>query len=129
MSTAKSSAKCWCELPRAQPRRCRRLSGRSSLLPKQGGGALLDLLWRKVFLVRGDGPLVAERIEDRAGTVAIELVLHRSKHLRAGRNRAGGHGVRILEVEHQRDRRAADRLRPARVHFGELVGEHDARIT
>src|SRR5207245_8058789 len=37
-------------------------------LPEQGGSAPLHLLRRLDFLVGGDGPLFAERIEDVSGT-------------------------------------------------------------
>src|SRR5881394_253191 len=100
----------------------------TSLLPKQGGGAFLNLLRREIFLVCGNGPLMTEWIQNGAASVAVELVLHWPKKFRAGRNRAGGHGVCILEIEHQPDGRAANRLRTARVHFGRLVGEHNAVI-
>src|SRR6266852_985885 len=48
----------------------------------------LHLRWRDVFLVGGDGPLVAEGVLQRAGAVAVELVLQLSHYLPARRDGA-----------------------------------------
>src|ERR671919_2387264 len=73
-------------------------------------GPSLQLVGRQVFLVRRDVPDMAEGILDGAGPVAVELVLDRPQLLRAGRHGLPGHGVHVLDVEMQADRRAADRL-------------------
>ena len=52
-----------------------------------GRGALPQFLWRDVLNVRGDVPRVSERVRDAAHTVAIELILHGSHHLRPGGHR------------------------------------------
>src|SRR5439155_17568166 len=100
----------------------------TSLVPEHGGGALLDLLRRDVFLVRADGPFVAEGVGDGAGAVAVELVLQRLEHFRAERHGPIEHRVAVLEIERQPDRRAADGLRAARVHLRMFISEHNVRI-
>src|SRR5262245_57103268 len=67
-------------------RRCRRT--RCARSPMFLGGALHDLVGRQVFLVRRDRPHVAERIDDGARAIAVELVLDGADELRAG-----GHGA------------------------------------
>src|SRR5712692_11046807 len=101
----------------------------SSLTVLGGGRALLDLLEREVFLVGGDMPLVPERILEAAEPVAVELVCHRTYLPCAGTDRLLEHRVDVLDIEHDAYRRAADRLRTARVHLRKLVGEHDPGIT
>lgn len=57
----------------------RRENARSSGAGHCGRGALLHFVWRDVFDVGGDIPLMAERVLKLAGAVAIELVLHRAQ--------------------------------------------------
>src|SRR5687767_15648756 len=70
-------------------------------------GALFQLGHRNILLVSREVPHVAERILDRAGAIAVELVLRRPRHLRARRRRTRHHRVAVLDVHVQRDRRAA----------------------
>src|SRR5437588_12479718 len=88
-------------------------------------GASLELLRRHVLDVSGDGPDVTERVLERPGAIAVELVLHRPLRPRAGFEGALEHGVDIREVQHDADARAAERARPAVTHLGMLVPEHD----
>src|SRR5436190_4950970 len=90
-------------------------------------GAALELGHRQILLVRGDVPDVAERILERAGAIAVELVLHRPDDLRAGGARARNSGVDVLHVHVDRHRRSAARLRAEEIHRGEFIREHDAR--
>src|SRR5206468_2443869 len=62
-------------------------------------GALLYLLGRHVLLMCGDEPDVAERVNQFATPVAIELILHRPDHFCAGGDSLTGKAVHILDVE------------------------------
>ena len=73
--------------------------------------APLHLLDRHVLDVRRESPDVAERVLDAACAVAVELVGRRAEQLRAERDRARADRVDVLDVEVDRDRRPADRLR------------------
>src|SRR6185503_15697003 len=71
------------------------------------GRTLRDLLRREVFLVRGDGPHVAERIDHGARAIPVELVLHRPHDLRAGVLGLLHARVDVLDVQADADGRAA----------------------
>ncbi len=71
---------------------------------------------------------MAERIDNRAEPVTVELVLDRPLQRRTGGNGFLRHRIDILEIEVQPDRRAADRRRRERAHFGVLVGQHDEAV-
>ena len=75
-----------------------------------------------------DGPPVAKRINQRAGSVAVELVFHRPFNCRAGINCLTEHRIDALHVEQQTDRRAAERLRADNISLGKFVRQHDGRI-
>src|ERR1041384_3957059 len=77
------------------------------------GGNILD--------VRRDVPLVAEWIDDRAGAVAVELVLDRTRLFRAGRNRLLEDGVHIVDVERNSEGGAAKSLRAFGAHLRAFV--------
>src|SRR4051794_30068471 len=88
----------------------------------------LHLLRRHVFLVRGDVPDVAVRVLDRAGAVAVELVLDRARELAAGGQCLLHCRVDVAHVEMQLNGGAAARVRPEEAHARRLVGEHHDRI-
>ena len=90
-------------------------------------GLALHLLRRHVFDVRRERPAVAERVFQNGDAVAVELVGQRPLHGGTRRLRALHEGIDIRDVDQQVDRRAAQRLRAAEVHLGELVGQHDRR--
>ena len=75
--------------------------------------AAVDLLGRHVLDVRGDGPHVAEGIDERAAAVAVELVHDRPLLRGARRERLPEDAVDVLHVDHEADRRAAEGLRAA----------------
>src|SRR5262249_42739754 len=87
-----------------------------------------DLLGGDVLRVRRQGPDVAVRVRQRARAVAVKLVLHRTHLLRAGGDGLAEARVHVLDVEADAHRRAAQRLRAAVAHLGELVGQHDRRV-
>src|SRR3546814_6084294 len=70
--------------------------------------------------MRGDRPAVAERVFELAVAIAPEHVLHRHRDLGAGLHRARGEAIHILDVQMDRDRRAAERLRRSEEHTSEL---------
>ena len=76
--------------------------------------------------MRSERPHVAERIDERARAVAVELVGHRPLLFRTRRERLRENPVDVGHVDHEADRRAAARLRTV-VGIG-LVGEHHGRI-
>src|SRR5262245_19712595 len=69
--------------------------------------ALLNLVWREIFLARGDPPRVALGIGDRSGAIAPELILHRHLDRRAGADGLVEERVGVLDVNPPRCRRAA----------------------
>src|SRR5437660_6025463 len=83
----------------------------SGLLRHELRGALRHLVGRDVLHVRRYAPAVAERVLKLAGAVAVELIGHRPHALGAGAERACEHVVHLLDVQAERDRRAADLLR------------------
>src|SRR5579859_351005 len=91
-------------------------------------GALLHLLWRHVFLVRRDAPEMAERVTDKAGAVAIELVLDRSLDFRSLRDGLFDNFVAIGKVGIEAYRRRADALSAAMAHLWIFIGQHDAGV-
>src|SRR6266511_3094434 len=90
--------------------------------------ALVDLVHRQVFLVRRQGPDMAEWVCQGAGAVAVELILDWPKLFSPGGYRLAKLCVHVLDVEQDADRRAAERLRAAEAHVGVLVGHHDRRV-
>jgi hypothetical protein len=74
-------------------------------------GAPGHFIGRNIFDVRRDVPLVAEWIDDRAGAVAVELILDRTRLFRARRNRLLEDGVHIVDVERDREGGATESLR------------------
>src|SRR5262245_34843407 len=102
-------------------------SGSSCLLHQRLGTAL-QFCGRDVLDVRGERPHVAERVDERPGAVAVELVLQRPRLHRARGQRLREARVDVLDVEQEADRRAAQRPRAVVTHLGMLVGEHDHRV-
>src|SRR5215472_14877683 len=75
--------------------------------------------------MRRDGPYMAERIDQRAAAVAVELILDLALHLGSCRHRLRNALVNVGDVEHQAHRRAAESLRAAIGTIRHLVSEHD----
>ena len=87
--------------PRARRRQQPLAAGRSRVPAAECGcRALLDLLRRQVFDVRGDGPHETGGIAELAVAIAPELILQREHHLAAvgQRLRPGSVGVRHIEA-------------------------------
>ena len=61
----------------------------------------LHLFRRDVFLVRRDMPDMAERIDDCAVAIAIELVLQRFLHRRTGFDGVIENGINVFDIDHQ----------------------------
>ena len=57
------------------------------MLLHSGFCPLMEFLGRKVFFVGRDRPHMAEGIFYRPRPITVELVLHGTEHLRAGRDR------------------------------------------
>src|SRR6266540_3485289 len=87
--------------------------------------ALHDLLGREVLLVRGDLPLVPERIRDLAEAVAPELVLDRHRHGRARVDRLLNDLVDVLDVQEDADGCATELLRRRQGRLRHWIGEHE----
>src|SRR5215471_19912793 len=87
----------------------------------------LHLFAGEVFLVRGEGPPVSERIDDAPAPIAPELIADGHGHLAAGRHRPIEQGVAVLDVDPKGGRRAAQGFGAFRAHH--RVVEHHARIT
>src|SRR5690348_11925417 len=68
---------------------------------------------------------MAVRILELAGTVTVELIGNRPQLPGAGRRRLARDRIHVRYVKMDRDRGAADRLRPDGAHVGEFIGEHD----
>src|SRR3954463_6385498 len=66
-------------------------------------GVGVDLFFGQVLFVRGEGPLMAERIFDLAEAVTPELIGHRHLDGAAGLHRALEGSIRVLDVEIERD--------------------------
>ncbi len=87
--------------------------------------ALHDLLGREVLLVRGDLPLVPERIRDLAEAVAPELVLDRHRDRRARIDRLLNDLVDILDVQEDAHGCATELLRRRQGRLRHWIGEHE----
>src|SRR6185295_17332246 len=85
------------------------------LLREHGRGSLPHLFRGHVLLVGRNRPLVPEGIEHTATAIAVELIRQWRERRRTRRDRAVEDRVAISHVEHERNRRAADRLRAARI--------------
>ena len=72
----------------------------------------LHLRRRDVFDAVSEHPLVTERVAHGARALAVECVRGGAHQRRAGAEGALDRGVRVVDVEVERDRRAADRLWP-----------------
>ncbi len=119
---------CVCERRAVDARRCarRRVRCRLRHLLEEFRGTLLHLRGCEILLARGDPPCVARRIGDRAAAVAPELIRERHLHLRAGADGAVEERIAVLDIEPQRRRRSAERLRAFLAHHD--VVQHDARV-
>src|SRR5262245_5953302 len=91
---------------------------------------LFHLLRREFLLPGRDCPAVAGRIDERAATIAPELVRHRAHrarwHLTTGLHGAIEQRVGIVNVDPKRDRRTTQSFGSFRAHH-RVVG-HEARI-
>src|SRR4029078_7916506 len=76
-----------------------RLGTRGLRLLRHCRGTLPELGHRQVLLARRDVPHVAERVLERAGAIAVELVRHRPRDLRARGACACDHGIDVLHVQ------------------------------
>jgi len=86
--------------------------------------ATLDFFPGQVFDVRGERPVVARRIKQAAGAVAVKLVTHGPGRRRARRHGTCGEGVHVWHINQDADRCAAKRGR-ALTMFGKLIGQHN----
>src|SRR5216684_476271 len=73
--------------------------------------------------------MVPERVLYESGAVAIELILYRLQYLSPGCNGIVHNGVHIVDVKKDANRGTAARLRSQVSHVGELVGQHNRRIS
>src|SRR5437764_11477810 len=87
----------------------------------------LHLLAGDVLDVRRDRPFVSPRIEQRAASIAVELIDDRALLRGAEGDGAGEDFIDVLDVDGKAARRAAERLRADLAHLGMLVGEHEVR--
>src|SRR5262245_35193284 len=75
------------------------------------GGALFHFLRGQILLVRGDRPLIAGWIDQRAGAIAPELIrdlAHRTlQRFRARGNGPVEDGITVLDVQPERRRRSS----------------------
>src|ERR1700730_15526873 len=96
------------------PRYCRLLFGPATgpieASARLRRSASTDLVHRQILLVGRDEPAVAERVLDSADAVAVKLIRYRPAQPCSSRDGALDRGVDIIDVEVDRDRRAADRL-------------------
>src|SRR5689334_970808 len=87
--------------------------------------AALHLLERYVFDMGGDSPDMTERINEVAGTVAVNLVLHGTTLAGAERECASKNIVNVCNVNHQANGTSAESFGTAiwaGLHF---VGKHN----
>src|SRR6266568_3917348 len=75
-----------------------------------------------------DIPEMPERVFDTAHPVSVELIRHRSSHLRPRTDSLVEYRVYLIAVEKDTHRRPAKRLRTACFHLRQFVREHDGRI-
>src|SRR5713226_8385426 len=92
------------------------------------GGTPVYFVARQILLVRGDVPVMAERVGDAADAIAIELVGHRACELGPRGDRLADDGIDILDIEMDADRRAADGRGAECADLWMLVRQHHARI-
>src|SRR5262249_52466851 len=78
-----------------------------------------------VLLMRRQRPYVSERVLQRSGPVAVELVRYRLERLGSCRNGLAKPFIHIFDIEQDAHRSAAERLRTTVTHLWELVGQHD----
>src|SRR5215831_10046440 len=63
--------------------------------------------------MRGDDPRMSKGILQASAAIAIKLIGNREDYFGASRDGALGHGIHIFDVELDRHRRTAERLRAA----------------
>jgi len=92
--------------------------------------ARVHLLWRHLLDVRGDAPVMTERIDDLAEAIPPEHVGDGHRHLRPRVHRLLDDGVDVRDVQKGRPGDAPRRLRRLVVggHRKILVGQEDDRI-
>src|ERR1039457_6495213 len=85
----------------------------------------LHLFVGHVLLVRGEVPHVSERVFERAGAVAVELIRDRPQPLGARGLSLRGQRIHVLNINMDGDGRAAQRPRTQEAYFRVLVRQHD----
>ena len=90
------------------------------------GGATANLVNGEILLMRGDVPTMTEGVGDAANAIAMELIVHRAREPGAGGDRRGDHGVDVLYIEMDANRRSGDGLGAERTYFRVLVRQHQA---
>ncbi len=76
----------------------------------------------------GDGPFVPKRICKGAATIPVELVGDRFQKAGSPRNRAVHNFVNVVDVEADKHRRAANRLRAVYIPVGRFISQHNSGI-
>jgi hypothetical protein len=81
LDAANPAARSELSRPQWQLRTCRRLYTKraKSLTRGRARHARFHFLRRDIFDVSADRPLIAERIEKGSGTIAVELIFHRTQ--------------------------------------------------
>src|SRR5215207_10078834 len=97
------------------------VTGGQARLRKRCRVAALHFLGRYVFELVPDQPLVTERIAYAAAALAVESIGGGPQDSGARRNRAFDPRIGIVDVQVDRERRAAERLRPDDIHLRVLV--------
>ena len=67
---------------------------------------------------------MAKRVQQCAGPISVELVLHRALFLRTGIDRLPKGAVHVTDVDVKADWRASERQRREMAAFGPFVGKH-----
>src|SRR5438034_4403849 len=79
--------------------------------------------------MRADHPEMSERIFERAGAVAVKLVLDGPLNFPACIQKPLSCGVDVFNVNHEARGNASQCLRTANVALRKFIGQHDDRVT
>src|SRR5437870_11816248 len=79
--------------------------------------------------MRADHPDMSERIFERAGAVAVKLVLDGPLNFPACIQKPLSCGVDVFNVNHEARGNASQCLNTANVALAKFIGQHDARVT
>ena len=87
--------------------------------------SFLHLLRRDIFLVCRNGPDVAKRVLEGAGTITVELVDYRSQFRGARGDGLFRHGVHVLYIQAESDRCNSSLRRLETLPRRGSIGQHD----